>query len=216
MKAFKVTYQHGHFIDRETDQRIVPVQGAEYIITASENAFKTEDDKLKEGKPFTAEQKAKWAEAEFGKSNYSKLLLANTQLFFRVGNSKLVQGDESLQYIFSCSLLEDLYLYKIPSRKGDVLEDWRLADCICVLDKCIAGGLTLSEKIPASSINKLFSHTVMFYFNMQRSSSCNAFRTFFIYKPGMLVTFDGAKFEHYEGLKQLRETHFQKLKTIKS
>jgi hypothetical protein len=51
---------------------------------------------------------------------------------------------------------------------------------------------------------------------MQRSSSCNAFRTFFLYKPGMTVTFDGAKFEDYEGLKQLRESHFQKLKTVKS
>jgi hypothetical protein len=150
MKAFKVIYQHGHFIDKETRRRVVPVQGAEYIITASENAFKAEDDKLKKSNPLTSEQKAKWAEVEFGKGNFSRLLPANTQLFFRVGNSKLVEGDESLQYIFTCSVLEDLYLFKIASRKGDVAEDWRLADCKCVLDKCIAGGLSLTDKIPAT------------------------------------------------------------------
>lgn len=215
MKAFKVIYQHGHFIDKETKQRILPMQGAEYIITASDVAFKAEDDKLTKGNPLNSEQKANWAEAEFGKNNCTKILSANTQLFFRVGNSKFTQGDESLQYIFTCCLLEDLYLYKISSRKGEDLEDWRLADCKCVLDDCIAGGLTLSEKIPANSLNKLFSHTIMFYFNMQRSGSCNAFRTFFLYKPGMTVTFDGAKFENYEGLKQLRKQHVQKLKTAK-
>src|SRR5690606_26437811 len=121
-------------IDKETKQRILPMQGAEYIITASDVAFRAEDDKLTKGNPLTSEQKATWAETEFGKSNCTKVLPANTQLFFRVGNSKVTQGDESLQYIFTCFLLEDLYLYKISSRKGEDLEDWRLADCKCVLD----------------------------------------------------------------------------------
>ena len=47
MKAFKVIYKHGHFIDVETKQRLIPVQGAEYTIAAAEDAFKIEDAKLK-------------------------------------------------------------------------------------------------------------------------------------------------------------------------
>ena len=46
MKAFNVIYKHGHFIDVETQQRLIPVQGAEYIITAVENAFTRDVSKI--------------------------------------------------------------------------------------------------------------------------------------------------------------------------
>ncbi|MCA6368669.1 MAG: hypothetical protein IM631_10295 [Cytophagales bacterium] len=47
VKAFKVVFRHGHFIDVATNKRIIPVQGKEFNITANENAFTTEDEKLK-------------------------------------------------------------------------------------------------------------------------------------------------------------------------
>ena len=200
MKAFKVVYQHGHFVDKESKKRIIPVQGAEYIITANSDAFTTEDAKLEMSTPLTQSEKAAWALAEFGKGNFQKILNAGQQLFFRIGNSKTVKGDESRQYIFVCTLLEDLYLYLLKGKKGDSEEDWRLANCQCVLENCLLGGLTLTEKIPAVSLNKLFSHTVMFYFSMQRSGSCNAFRTFFKYVPKMEIFFDGVTNELYEGI----------------
>lgn len=205
MKAFKVVYQHGHFIDSETEQRLIPVQGAEYTITADDRAFKKEDSKLITASPRNPKEKEQWALKEFGEGNYGKILNSGTQLFFRIGNSKRVEGDESRQYIFVCTILEDLYLYKIKSRKGNELEDWRLADCICVLDKCLKGGLTLSEKIPALSLSMLFGYTVMFYFSLQRSGSANAFKTFFLYKPGMDISFHGAIHELYEGLGTIRK-----------
>lgn len=205
MKAFKVIYQHGHFIDKDSNKRIVPVQGAEYIITAKENAFTEEDAKLKMEVPLTPQEKALWAENEFGKNNYGKIMNAGDQFFFRIGNSRTLQGDESRQYIFICAVLEDLYLYLIKGKKGEDAEDWRLADCKCALEKCLLGGLTLTEKIPAESLNKLFSHTVMFYFSMQRSGSANAFNTFFKYKQGMDITFDGATNQRYNGLGKERE-----------
>jgi hypothetical protein len=176
------------------------VQDAEYIITAKENAFTEEDAKLKMAIPLTPKEKAMWAENEFGKNNYGKIMNAGEQLFFRIGNSRTVQGDESRQYIFICTVLEDSYLYLLKGKKGEDAEDWRLADCKCALVKCLLGGLTLTEKIPAESLNELFSHTVMFYFSMQRSGSANAFNTFFRYKQGMDITFDGATNQRYEGL----------------
>lgn len=205
MKAFKVTFQHGHFIDSETGQRLIPVQGAEYHISADSNAFKAEDVKLKVAEPLNPADKLEWAKEEFGSGNFFKILSAGTPLFFRIGNSKRVEGDESREYIFTCIILEDLYMHKIKSRQGDKMDDWRLADCICVLDKCLEGGMALYEKLPAQSLSMLFGFTVMFYFSLQRSASCNAFNTFFLYQEGMNISFEGIKNGLYESLNHKRE-----------
>jgi len=204
MKAFKVIFQHGHFIDTESGQRLIPVQGAEYHISAESNAFKTEDIKLKVAEPLNTDEKLAWAKDEFGTGNFFKILSAGTPLFFRIGNSKRVEGDESREYIFTCIILEDLYMHKIKSRQGDKMDDWRLADCICVLDKCLEGGMALYEKLPAQSLSMLFGLTVMFYFSLQRSASCNAFKTFFLYDEGMNISFEGAKRAEYRSLNNLR------------
>lgn len=205
MKAFKVIYKHGHFIDIETQQRIIPVQGSEYMITAADEAFKTEDSKLAIGTSLSTKEKKNWAEEKFGIGKFVKILNVGEQLFFRVGNAKRADGDEDRQYIFACNLLEDLYLYLSNDKEGDKEEDWRLADCKCELDTCLLGGLTLSEKVPATSLNKLFSHTVQFYFSMQRSGSTNALSSFFLYQKGMEITFDGAIRQPYESLASMRK-----------
>ncbi|HPD66417.1 MAG TPA: hypothetical protein P5050_12315 [Bacteroidia bacterium] len=205
MKAFKVTFQHGHFIDTETGKRLIPVQGAEYHIIADSEAFKSEDVKLKFKEPLNAADKLAWAKSEFGEGNFIKILDAGSPLFFRIGNSKKVEGDESSEYIFTCIILEDLYIFKIKSRQGDKMDDWRLADCICRLDKCLLGGMTLSEKLQAQSLSMLFGFTVMFYFSLQRSASCNAFNTFFLYQEGMNISFEGIKNGLYESLNHKRE-----------
>ncbi len=204
MKAYKVIYKHGHFIDVETQTRLIPVQDAEYTISAPDNAFKTEDAKLTVADALNRETKAKWVEKKYGIGKFIKILGENEQLFFRVGNSKRIEGDENHQYIFLCTLKEDLYMYLLKGKKGNVEEDWRLVDCKCALESCLMGGLTLTEKVPAESLNKLFSHTVMFYFNMQRSAAANAFNTFYLYHEGMHITFDGATWQHYPGLSTLR------------
>ena len=47
----------------------------------------------------------------------AKLPNAGEQLFLRVGNSRREEGDEDLQNIFGCNLLEDLYW--LERKKGD-------------------------------------------------------------------------------------------------
>lgn len=208
MKAFKVVYKHGHFIDVETGLRLIPVQDAIYTISASDNAFKTEDAKLRKGIVLNTELKAKWIDSKYGKSKYAKILNAGEQLFFRVGNSKPIQGDESSQYIFLCTLLEDLYIYFVKGRKTNDIEDWRLAECQCELEKCLVGGLTLTEKISSKSLNALFSNTVQFYFTNQRSTAANAFDTFFLYKKDIKnISFEGAINKRYRGLQDLRKDY---------
>ncbi len=205
MKAFKVIYRHGHFIDVETQKRLIPVQGAEYTISAVNNAFKTDDDKLLISDTLNSTDKASWVEMEYGKGNYAKIMCADEKLFFRVGNSKKVEGDENHQYIFVCTLLEDLYLYLLKNKSRNEVEHWRLADCKCILDKCLLGGLTLTERITAKSLNALFNNTVQFYFSMQRSGSTNVFNTFYLYKEGMKISFSGAINNHYYGLSKKRK-----------
>lgn len=212
MKAFKVIYKHGHFIDVETQQRLIPVQGAEYTISAADRAFKTEDAKMKIGDALNSKDKAAWAENEFGKGNYAIIMAAGDQLFFRVGTSRKVDGDENHQYIFLCTLLEDLYLYLLKGKKGDEVEHWRLAECKCALENCLQGGLTLTEKVPAKSLNAMFSNTVQFYFSMQRSGSASAFNTFYRYEKGMKITFDGAIYNRYYGLSDARKEFVTKRK----
>ena len=80
MKAFNVQYSHGHFIDVETNKRIIPVQGEKYIISANESAFTTEDIKLKIGKPLSESEKAVWAINKYGVNNFKLILKAGEQI----------------------------------------------------------------------------------------------------------------------------------------
>jgi len=189
MKSFNVIYQHGHFIDKETGKSLIPQQGFEFVIIAEPNSLLEFDDKLIVAEAKSSEDKKKWAINQFGEGNYIKIGDAGDQLFFRIGNSKIAKGDESKQYILLCSLNEDLYLYLIKGRIGNKPNDWRLAECICELKKCLEGNLQLSEVIKAESLNKLFSHTVQFFFPTQRSGSTNVFTTFYFYNENMKPTF---------------------------
>jgi hypothetical protein len=160
MKAYKAIFRNGHFIDVETDKRLIPIQGCEYIITAKDTSFREVDSKLHKEEALNEFDKEEWALNKFGQGNFKKIYKANNKLFFRVGNAKSVEGDKGLQYIFVCQILEDLYLYCKPGSKGDSQSDWCLANCVCELMECIQGELVLSEKIRAKSLNALFNNTV--------------------------------------------------------
>jgi hypothetical protein len=211
MKAFKVKYDHGHFIDQETNRRVLPIQGGEFIISATEGAFRSEDEKLYKLKPKNAIEKAGWVAEEYpGRS--AKLLDAGSRLFYRVGNSKQANGDRGLEYLFGCELLEDLYIYQTAGSKGEDFTEWRLCECVCKIDQCIEGSLSLSEHVVAPSLNWLFGLTVMFYFNMQRSTACNAFYTFFSIPSERMPTMFDAKSRTYTSLGDLRREYFQSTK----
>ncbi len=205
MQTFKVIYQHGHFIDVETHQRIIPVQGKEFIITAENHSFTTEDAKLKMPKTLSSLEKEIKVKEKYGKGNYEKIADAGNMFFFRVGNTNTLKEDESRQYMFSCVLLEDLYLYLNKDKSGEGSKDWRLVDCQCKLTNCLLGGLSLTEEVPAKSLNNLFNQTVMFYFSMQRSGSTNVYDNFFVYKENMIITFEGALQLLYKNIEVMRK-----------
>jgi hypothetical protein len=204
MKAFKAKYEHGHFIDVETQKRIIPVQEAIFHIMAEDSAFTTEDLHLKVDSVLNSSDKATWAQKKYRPGSYGKILAAGALLFFRVGNSKMAKGDTSRQFIFLCKLLEDLYLFKIKGKDAKEPANWRLADCVCKLEKCLKGGLVLSEQVPAGSLNELFGSTVQFYFSLQRSGAANVFDTYYLYDPKLNINFEDAMWQRYRGLKDLR------------
>jgi hypothetical protein len=219
MKSFSVIYQHGHFIDKETGKSLNPQQGFEFVIIAEPNSLLEFDDKLTVAKAKSSEDKKLWAIDQFGEGNYIKIGDAGEQLLFRIGNSKVAKGDESHQYILLCSLNEDLYLYLIKGRMGKKPNDWRLAECICKLEKCLEGNLQLSEVIKAESLNKLFSHTVQFFFPTQRSGSTNVFTTFYFYKENVKPTFSTPVKDYKESLDDRRDQavgNFSKLNHLET
>jgi hypothetical protein len=205
MRTYKTQFKHGQFIDTETGKRIIPVQGATYEITGDIDSFKEDDEKFSQYTPLATKDKEKYINDKFVQNNVRKMADAGTQLFFRIGNSKKIIGDESKEYIFTCRLLEDLYMFKNTKSNGNEPKHWKLCDCVCILESCIDGKLVLTEKISGLSLNILFAFTVAFYFNMQRSTACNAFKTFNFYEKEKQITRDGIMNEYYKNLDEVRK-----------
>lgn len=61
--------------DKDTNERVIPVQGADFIITASPESFTTGDSKLIMDPPMNPLQKAEWASKKLGGKYYSMLAL---------------------------------------------------------------------------------------------------------------------------------------------
>ncbi|MHC1780184.1 MAG: hypothetical protein AB9922_08110 [Bacteroidales bacterium] len=205
MKAYQAIYKNGQFIDIESKQSIMLVQGAKYIITAEDSAFIFEDKKQRTIEVLDSEKKENLIKKKYGSDNYVKIMNSNDQLFYRVGSSKIHEGDKSYEYIFICTLLEDLYLYLLNGARGIYPKDWRLAECECVLDGCLPENLSLPGKVYAHSLNELFSKTVQSFFNLKRSGSTNSFDTFFIYQKGMSIAYNLIYRDNYKCLSHLRQ-----------
>ena len=183
MKAFTAIFNRGHFIDKETQKRIIPRQGYSYTLSGIDSAFKEDDERLGELDCLSANEKRMALISKHGEFNIKLILKQGTELNFSVGNDKKLKTDSSGHYFFTCEILEDLYIYCAANKSGEKKLHWRMAECTCQLKTCTTGGLTLTEKIKAKSLNKIFSNTVMFYFPLQRSGSINVFTSFFISDP---------------------------------
>ena len=216
MKAFKTIYKHGHFVDLESGKRLIPKQNMEFTITAEDGAFNEVDFKLVLQEPKSQEEKSSEIIGKYRSMEAFKILDKGTQLFFRIGNSKRIEGDESRQYIFLCTLLEDLYLFKIKDKSGEEVLHWRLVDCMCELDQCLLGDLEVTEKIRGKSLSNLFSRVVQLYFANQRTPSTNALTDFFLYHPGLDIEFSRASNHLYHSISEIRKEKVHELNDYKA
>lgn len=216
MKSYKVKFIHGQFIEEETQKRIIPIQGKSYIIISEEDSFDETDPRMKVNEILDSEKKKISIEKKYGINRTIKLLNKGEKLFYRIGNSKRIQGDESQSYIFLSILLEDLYIHLKKDKKGDNINDWQLVNSVIRLENCISSDIKIVEKIQADSLNQLYSKTVTFYFNMQRSASANAFTSFYLYKPNLSIVYqpgfnnDNNAFHNFQNLQDLRIKNVKK------
>ncbi len=183
MKSYNATFRNGHFYDIKTKVRIIPVGGKVFVISADDDAFQEDDDLMPEKKPLLDSKKIETYKEKYN-GNVIKLLEKQTNLYFRLGLGNPGKNHDSLQYVFKCKTNDDLYIYLPLGAEKSNPTAWRLLDCSCYLTACIIGGLTLTDEVSAKSLNQLFQHTVMFYFSMQRSGSCNPFKTYFLLPEG--------------------------------
>jgi hypothetical protein len=189
MNGCQVTFKNGHFYKSETNERLDFVQHQEYFIVSPKDAMFISPSHINSNNILNGEGKSEFIKHKyerFGKQT-KKILDAGAQLYFRVGNNQKIHGDKDIVHVFTCVLLEDLYLYCTTSKYAinypyEIQEtQFRACDCMVQLEQCIFGNTTINDQISATSLNQLFNITVQTFFSNQHSGSCNIFETFGVY-----------------------------------
>jgi hypothetical protein len=173
MKSFEVKYTKGHLVDTKTNKRIFLKRGGVFNILGDDNQFEEKDELHFETKPLSETEKLLQLEKNHKDFSLIKIASKDQNFVYRIGLSKSTKEDKEKEFLFNCTILEDLY---IRSRNG---EDWSLCDCICVTTECLEGDVQMIESVNGNSLNNLFSNMIAFYFPMQRSGACNAFDYFY-------------------------------------
>lgn len=174
MKSFEVKYTKGHLVDILTNKRIFLKRGGMFNILGDDNQFEEKDELQFETLPLDDNDKLNQLKRNHKSFKLVKIASQGQGLVYRIGLSKKTNEDKENEFLFNCTLLEDLY---IKSRND---EDWSLCDCICETTKCLEGDIQMIESVKGNSLNNLFSNMVAFYFPMQRSGACNAFDYFYL------------------------------------
>ena len=182
MKNYSVTYQKGHLVDTDTGKRILLKRGGTFNLLGEDDQFEKKnqfDDKNE-----ALDSKEKYEELVQKHKDKSLELVARSgeKLIYRIGIGLFnkTEEDNRHEFLFEVILLEDLFMMANKNTTGKLR--WTLCDCLCETSECIDGHMQLYETIMGKSLTNLFSNMVAFYFPMQRSGVCNAFKTFFIPK----------------------------------
>ena len=173
MKSFEVKYTKGHLLDIKSNKRIFLKRGGVFNILGDDNQFEEKDELHFETKPLSENEKLQHLERNHKNFSLKKIASKDQNFVYRIGLSKSTKEDKEREFLFNCTILEDLY---IRSRNG---EDWSLCDCLCVTTDCLEGEVQMIESVNGNSLNNLFSNMIAFYFPMQRSGACNAFDYFY-------------------------------------
>lgn len=163
-----VRFLYGHFVDIETNKRLLPKNGSEYVLVGRDFEM-IENDILNE--PFNEskllDSEAKEAVIKEIRSKSYIIAKKGQKFVFRIGLGKSVEYPR--QYVFVVKLFEDLWAYPVKEDR----KDWRLHNCKCEVNACLYGDLEMYEPIYSYSLNDAFSKTIQFYFPLNRKSSGN-------------------------------------------
>lgn len=186
MKNFEVTFKNGLLIDKQTGKRINLKPFETYYLQGDDHSFLLEKYIKTDYKPLSTNEKLKTLEKKHKGYELKQLASAGDKFVFRIGLGKRFEEDVVREYLFDAILQEDLYMKKKHNK-----DSWTLCNCVCFSDKLLEGDLGFPfQKIEANSLSELFANVVSTYFNMKRSTACNAFKTFYKYpiedRPSLL------------------------------
>lgn len=174
MKSFEVKYTKGHLVDIKTNKRIFLKRGGVFNILGDDNQFEEKDELHFEIPPLNDMDKFNQLKSGYKNFELEKIASRGQKFVYRIGLSKKTNEDKDMEFLFDCTILEDLYV------RSKNLEDWSLCDCVCETTECLEGDIQMIESVKGNSLNNLFSNMVAFYFPMQRSGACNAFDYFYL------------------------------------
>lgn len=209
MKSFEVKYTKGHLVDIKTNKRIFLKRGGVFNILGDDNQFEEKDELQFETLPLDDNDKLN--QLKRNHKGFKLIMIASKYqyLVYRIGLSKKTNEDKEMEFLFNCTLLEDLYIRS----KND--EDWSLCDCICETTQCLDGDIQMIEPVKGNSLNNLFSNMVAFYFPMQRSGACNAFDYFYLTDDNEAVRLCDIKmYNRFQNLNGKRKEVIFKMKRI--
>jgi hypothetical protein len=206
MMKINATFLNGHLIDDSTKKKLNFVHGASYTIEADDGSIRYESDILKIDNPRNTKAQESWILEKHKGTKVEKILHSGDQLFFRVGTPRRQEWDKDHYYIFTCHLLEDLYVYLVKGKMGDDRTHWRLSDCKVQLLECLHGQIATPFSLSAESLNGLYIRTSQFFFPFQNCGSANAFDVFHLYDPlsDRPITNEGIYHGLYEKLNDIR------------
>ena len=200
MKSFEVKYTKGHLVDIKTNKRIFLKRGGVFNILGDDNQFEEKDELHFEIPPLNDMDKFNQLKSGYKNFELEKIASRGQKFVYRIGLSKKTNEDKDMEFLFDCTILEDLYV------RSKNLEDWSLCDCVCETTECLEGDIQMIESVKGNSLNNLFSNMVAFYFPMQRSGACNAFDYFYLTDPNEKVhLYDIKYYSRLQNLNTLRK-----------
>ncbi|MBO6795317.1 MAG: hypothetical protein JJ895_15530 [Balneolaceae bacterium] len=206
MKNYKVKYTKGHLVDDETGKMIFLKRGGTFNILGDDDQFEEKDQLHTYKKPLNSDEKLNALKKENGSFRFEKIAEAGTEFIYRIGLRKITDEDKAREFFFNAIIKEYLYL------KSKVGEKWNLCDCLCETSECLEGDVQMYEDIEGTSLSNLFGNVVTFYFSFQRSTSCNAFTTFYINEKTYNPTLDNLKYNNYMSLDKIRSQVIEKFR----
>jgi len=108
MKSFEVKYTKGHLVDTKTNKRIFLKRGGVFNILGDDNQFEEKDELHFDTKPLSETEKLQQLEKNHKNFSLIKIASKDQNFVYRIGLSKSTKEDKEKEFLFNCTILEDL------------------------------------------------------------------------------------------------------------
>jgi hypothetical protein len=172
-----IIFFRGQFYDTTSHKRVIPKEGACFILQGNQSGFAEKDPLEPIVKIHEEDEKLRQVLSIKDLESYALLLKKDSLLWFKVGSSRPNILDFN-QCVFEIRLLEDLYIYnKKKGKRGQAMT----LDCACIVEQCLTNEIKpFFEPLAATSLNNAFERVCMQFFSNRRSATTNVFEEFYV------------------------------------